>query len=46
MRGLRTVAAICPPGTKRGVRISGRDAPLPRSDKPLHWEPSLGYRVP
>jgi kynurenine formamidase len=42
--GYARYVAICPPGTKKGVRISRRDAPLPTA-APLHWDPALGYRV-
>ena len=42
--GYARYVAICPPGTANGTRISNRDAPLPASS-PLHWDPSLGYRV-
>jgi kynurenine formamidase len=43
--GYARYVAICPPRTKRGTRISNRDAPLPKSSSPLHWDPTLGYRV-
>jgi kynurenine formamidase len=43
--GYARYVAICPPRTKRGTRISNRDAPLPKSSSPLHWDPALGYRV-
>jgi kynurenine formamidase len=43
--GYARYVAICPPGTADGTRISDRDAPLPKSDSLLHWDPSLGYRV-
>jgi kynurenine formamidase len=43
--GYARYVAICPPATRRGVRISKADAPLPASDKPLHWDPALGYRT-
>src|SRR5262245_9835591 len=43
--GYARYVAICPPGTARGVRVSGRDAPLPRHAKRLHWNLKLGYRV-
>jgi kynurenine formamidase len=43
--GYARYVAICPPGTKKGTRISGRDAPLPKSSKLLHWDTSRGYRV-
>ena len=43
--GYARYIAICPPGTANGSQISERDAPLPKSDSLLHWDPSLGYRV-
>lgn len=44
--GYARYVAICPPGsTTRGTRISDRDAPLPASDTPLHWDAGLGYRI-
>jgi kynurenine formamidase len=43
--GYARYVAICPPRTKRGTRISNRDAPLPKSSSPLHWDSTLGYRV-
>ena len=43
--GYARYVAICPPGTAHGTQISERDAPLPRSDRLLHWDTSLGYRV-
>jgi kynurenine formamidase len=43
--GYARYVAICPPDTKKGTRISDRDAPLPKSDKPLRWNPKLGYRA-
>jgi kynurenine formamidase len=43
--GYARYVAICPPGTRRGKRISRRDAPLPRRASPLHWDTALGYRV-
>jgi kynurenine formamidase len=42
--GYARYVAICPPRTKKGVKISRRDAPLPTA-APLHWDPALGYRV-
>jgi kynurenine formamidase len=42
--GYARYVAICPASTAEGARISGRDAPLPKS-KPLHWDTQLGYRV-
>jgi kynurenine formamidase len=43
--GYARYVAICPPSTAKGARISGRDAPLPKRAKPLHWDQSRGYRV-
>jgi kynurenine formamidase len=43
--GYARYIAICPPGTKGGVGISGSDAPLPKPGGILHWDTSLGYRV-
>ena len=43
--GYARYVAICPPDTEAGVSISEADAPLPRSDQLLHWDPTLGYRV-
>jgi kynurenine formamidase len=43
--GYARYVAICPPKTKKGTRISGRDAPLPKSSKLLHWDTNRGYRV-
>ena len=43
--GYARYVAICPPKTRKGVKISGRDAPLPKYSSDLHWNPALGYRV-
>jgi kynurenine formamidase len=43
--GYARYIAICPPRTRRGVRISERDAPLPEYERPLRWDARLGYRV-
>ena len=44
--GYARYVAICPPSTTtKGARVSGRDAPLPRHAKPLHWNTKLGYRT-
>jgi kynurenine formamidase len=42
--GYARYVAICPPRTKKGVKISRADAPLPTA-APLHWDPAVGYRV-
>ena len=43
--GYARYVAICPPSTRKGVRISRSDAPLRRFGSPLHWDTNLGYRV-
>lgn len=43
--GYARYVAICPPDTPVGVTIGARDAPLPKSDKPLHWDAAAGTRV-
>ncbi|WP_118134360.1 cyclase family protein [Oceanicella sp. SM1341] len=43
--GYARYIAICPPEWEYGVSISAADAPLPRSDKPLHWDAEAGMRV-
>jgi kynurenine formamidase len=43
--GYARFVAVCPPSTKAGRRISGRDAPLPRTDATLHWDTGRGFRV-
>jgi kynurenine formamidase len=44
--GFVRFVAICPPHTKRGVRIGQvPEAPLQSYDTPLHWDPALGMRV-
>ena len=43
--GYARFVAICPPSVKAGRRISGRDAPLPRSSAALHWDERRGFRV-
>ena len=44
--GFVRFVAICPPQTKRGVRIGEvPEAPLQQYDTPLHWDPALGMRV-
>ena len=43
--GYARYVAICPPSTPKGARISGRDAPLPKSSTRLHWNAKLGYSV-
>jgi kynurenine formamidase len=44
--GYARYVAICPPGTRRGVRIGQvPEAPLQKFERPLHWDPHLGMRV-
>jgi kynurenine formamidase len=44
--GYARFVAICPPRTRRGVRIGAvPEAPLRKYDAPLHWDPDLGMRV-
>lgn len=43
--GYARYVAICPPDTPEGLAISSADAPLPKSDKPLHWDAERGMRV-
>jgi kynurenine formamidase len=44
--GFVRFVAICPPDTKRGVRIGQLpESPLQRYDTPLRWDPALGMRV-
>jgi kynurenine formamidase len=43
--GYARYIAICPPSTRKGVKISRDDAPLPEFSTPLHWDTELGYRV-
>jgi kynurenine formamidase len=44
--GYARFVAICPPRTRRGVRIGAvPEAPLRKYDSPLHWDPDLGMRV-
>lgn len=43
--GYARYVAICPADTEKGVTIGAADAPLPASDKPLHWDEAAGTRV-
>ena len=43
--GYARFIAICPANWKYGVAIGPHDAPLPRADKPLHWDAATGTRV-
>lgn len=43
--GYARYVAICPPDWKFGSSIGPADAPLPKSDKPLHFDAAQGMRV-
>jgi kynurenine formamidase len=43
--GYARFIAICPPDWRFGVSASARDAPLPASDRPLHWDENAGARI-
>lgn len=44
--GYARYIAICPPDWKYGVSVNEvPGAPLPKSDKPLHWDAKKGMRV-
>ena len=43
--GYARYVGICPADWKYGVTIGAADAPLPKSDKPLHWDETAGTRV-
>ncbi len=44
--GYARYIAICPPDWKYGVSVEeAPGAPLPKFDKPLHWDDKLGMRV-
>jgi hypothetical protein len=43
--GYARYVAICPPDTATGLSIGANDAPLPKSDKPLHWDEAAGTRM-
>jgi kynurenine formamidase len=44
--GYARYVAICPPGTRRGVRIGQLpESPLRRFRRPLRWDANLGMRV-
>ncbi len=44
--GYARFIAICPPDWPHGVAIGAvAEAPLPKSDRPLHWDPARGMRV-
>jgi hypothetical protein len=43
--GYARYVAVCPSDWPYGVTIGQHDAPLPKSDKPLHYDPAAGMRV-
>ncbi len=44
--GYARYIAVCPPDWKYGVTIDAhKESPLPKMDKPLHWDDKLGMRV-
>jgi kynurenine formamidase len=43
--GYARYVAICPSDWPHGVTIGPQDAPLPKSDKTLHWDTAAGMRV-
>ncbi|MEF2073170.1 cyclase family protein [Consotaella aegiceratis] len=43
--GYARYVAICPPDWDYGVAVGPEDAPLPKSDTPLHYDEAQGMRV-
>ena len=44
--GYARYIAICPPDWKYGVTVDpSKESPLPKMDKPLHWDEKAGMRV-
>jgi kynurenine formamidase len=43
--GYARFVAICPPESPHGTTIGSSDAPLPKSDRPLHWDTNTGTRT-
>lgn len=44
--GIARFVAICPPDWPYGASIATTpDSPLPKMDRPLHWDPTVGTRV-
>jgi kynurenine formamidase len=43
--GYARYVAVCPPDWPYGTTIGPNDAPLPKSDKALHYDPAAGMRV-
>ena len=43
--GYARYVAVCPADWQYGVTVGENDAPLPKSDKPLHFDEAAGMRV-
>lgn len=43
--GYARYVAVCPPDWPHGSTIGPSDAPLPKADKPLHYDATAGMRV-
>ena len=43
--GYARYIAVCPPEWPDGVTIGPQDAPLPKSEKPLHYDAAAGMRI-
>jgi kynurenine formamidase len=43
--GYARYIAVCPPDWPYGATIGAQDAPLPKSDKPLHYDAAAGMRI-
>ncbi len=43
--GYARYIAVCPPDWPHGATIGHSDAPLPKSEKPLHYDAAAGMRV-
>lgn len=43
--GYARYIAVCPPDWPYGTTVGASDAPLPKSDKPLHYDATAGMRV-
>jgi kynurenine formamidase len=43
--GYARYIALCPPGWPYGATVGPQDAPLPKFDRPLHYDAAAGMRV-
>jgi hypothetical protein len=43
--GYARLVAVCPPDWPFGTTIGPADAPLPKSDMPLHYDAAAGMRI-